>query len=258
MTTHSVRRHLRLEIAAYDETIRRFIPGYEAMLAAAAREVVAGVSRLGERAAAPAGARLVVDLGGGTGALAEAILGHAEVGAVALIDIDEEMLAQARTRLARFRGRVHFHTRSFHDPLPVCDGVAASLALHHVRSLDDKRALYRRIHGALRPGGCFVNADATMPAEPAARAATWRGWADHMVACGIDEERAFAHFEEWAEEDTYFPLEEELAAMRAAGFRSDCVWREASITVVAGHKAAAPSRPAGPGESARPPGRARS
>ena len=54
-----------------------------------------------------------------------------------------------------------------------------------------------------------------MPSEPVARAATWRGWADHMVACGIDEERAFAHFEEWAEEDAYFPLEEELAAMRA-------------------------------------------
>ena len=244
MATHSVRRHLRLEIAAYDETIRRFIPGYEAMLAVAAREVAAGVSRLGERAAAPAGGRLVLDLGGGTGALAEAIVAHPEVGTVALIDVDEEMLAQARTRLARFRGRVHFHTRSFHDPLPACDGAAASLALHHVRSLDQKRALYRRIHEALRPGGCFVNADATMPVEPAARAATWRGWADHMVACGIDEEQAFAHFEEWAEEDTYFPLEEELGALRAAGFAADCVWREGGMTVVTARRAGAAPRAA--------------
>ena len=239
MTTHSVRRHLRLEIAAYDETIRRFIPGYEAMLAVAAREVAAGVSRL--EGSTP---RLVLDLGGGTGALAEAILVHPEVGTVAVIDVDEEMLAQARTRLARFGGRVRFHTRSFHDPLPACDGVAASLALHHVRSLDAKRALYRRIHEALRPRGCFVNADATMPVEPAARAATWRGWADHMVACGIDEAQAYAHFEEWAEEDTYFPLEEELGALRAAGFAADCVWREGGMTVVTARRAGASPRAA--------------
>ena len=242
MTTHSVRRHLRLDVAAYDETIRCFIPGYEPMLAVAAREVAAGVSRLADRDAASPAAGLVLDLGGGTGALAEAILAHPDVGAVALIDVDAEMLAQARARLARFGGRVRFHTRSFHDPLPACGGVAASLALHHVRSLDDKRALYRRIHEALGPGGRFVNADATMPVEPAARAATWRGWADHMVACGIDEEQAFAHFEEWAEEDTYFPLEDELGALRAAGFAADCVWREGGMTVLAGRKATAPSR----------------
>ncbi|MCY4077536.1 MAG: class I SAM-dependent methyltransferase, partial [Acidobacteria bacterium] len=175
---------------------------------------------------------------GGTGALAEAILAHPDVGTVALIDVDAEMLEQARTRLARFGGRVRFHTRSFHDPLGPCDGVAASLSLHHVPSMDDKRALYRRIHEALRPGGCFVNADATMPVEPAAREATWRSWADHMVRCGIDEKQAYAHFEEWAEEDTYFPLEEELAAMRAAGFRADCVWRAGGMAVVTGRKAA--------------------
>ena len=245
MATHSVRRHLRLEIEAYDETIRRFIPGYETMIEVAAREVAAGAARSGRRTGSP-GAGIVLDLGGGTGALAEAILAHPQVGAVALIDVDAEMLAQARARLARFGERARFRARSFHDPLPGCDGVAASLALHHVRSMDDKRALYARIPEALKPGGCFVNADATMPSEPAARAATWRGWADHMIASGIDEERAFAHFKEWAEEDAYFPLEEELAAMRAAGFRSDCVWREGSIVVVTGHKAAAPSRRAGP------------
>ena len=32
MATHSVRRHLRVEIAAYDAMIRRFTPGYETML----------------------------------------------------------------------------------------------------------------------------------------------------------------------------------------------------------------------------------
>ena len=220
--THSVRRHLRVAIDAYDATIRQFIPGYEEMLRTAAREL------------APVASGLVLDLGAGTGALAEAILESSPAGTVELIDVDTEMLEQARTRLARFGGRARFAEASFFEPLPRCDGVAASLSLHHIPTLDEKRALYGRIQGALAPGGIFVNADATMPAEPAAAEATWRAWADHMVDLGIDEQRALEHFEEWSEEDTYFPVEDELAAMAAAGFDAECVWREVGIAVLVG------------------------
>ncbi len=220
---HSVRRHLRVATSAYDATIRQFIPGYEAMLRVAAREL------------APVASGRVLDLGGGTGALAEAIL-EVGGGAVELIDIDREMLAQAKTRLARFGPRARFTEASFLQALPRCHGVAASLALHHLPTLDRKGALYRHVFEALEPGGVFVNADATMPAAPAAAEATWRAWADHMVAQGIDERRAFEHFEEWSEEDTYFPLEDELAAVAAAGFEAECVWREAGIAVVVGRK----------------------
>ena len=224
--THSVQRHLRVAIDAYDATIRQFIPGYEAMLGVAAREL------------APVASGLVVDLGGGTGALAEAVLESGASGTVELIDVDREMLAKARSRLARFGGRVQFTEGSFLEVLPRCNGVAASLALHHVPTLEAKRGLYRRIFEALEPGGVFVNADATMPVEPTARDATWCAWADHMVRQGIDEQRAFEHFEEWSEEDTYFPLEEELAAVASAGFDAECVWREVGITVVVGRRPA--------------------
>lgn len=219
---HSVRRHLRVAIEAYDATIRQFIPGYEEMLRTAAREL------------APVASGLVLDLGAGTGALAEAILESSHAGTVELIDVDTEMLEQARTRLARFGGRTRFTEGSFMEDLPRCDGVAASLALHHIPTLDLKRALFRRIHDALEPGGVFVNADATMPADPAAQDATWRGWAEHMVSHGIDEQRAFEHFKEWSGEDAYFPVEDELAAMAAAGFDAKCVWREVGIAVVVG------------------------
>ena len=222
MATHSVRRHLRVEIAAYDAMIRRFIPGYGTML-----EVVAG-------ALAASGMDHVIDLGAGTGALSEAILAHDGVQTVELIDVDPEMLDQARRRLERFQGRVRVREMSFLASLPPCDGAAASMALHHVPAMDEKCALYGRIRDAIRPGGIFVNGDVTMPADPAGRKATYRAWAEHMMRCGIDEARAFEHFEEWAEEDTYFPLDEELAAMRAAGFEAECIWHERAIAVVVG------------------------
>ena len=202
--------------------IRRFIPGYETML-----EVVAGTL-------AVSGPDHVLDLGAGTGALSEAILAHDGAQRVELIDLDPEMLDQARQRLERFGGRVRFREASFLAPLPQCDGAVASLSLHHVPTMDEKRALYGRIRAAIRPGGVFVNGDAMMPADPAGRQAACRVWVDHMMACGIDEARAFEHIEEWGEEDTYFSLDEELTAMRDVGFEAECIWHERTMAVVVG------------------------
>lgn len=223
-SSHSVRRHLRIAVGEYDTAIRRFIPGYEEMLAEAARAL---------RPAAPGP---IIDLGAGTGALSEAILDTVGDAVMELIDVDPEMLNQARTRLARFGDRARFTERSFLEPLPRCRGAAASLSLPHIPAMDAKQELYGRVFEALEPGGVFVNADATMPSEPDGRDATWRGWADHLVSHGIDEQRAFEHFEEWSEEDTYFPLEEELLAVASAGFAAECVWSEVGITVVVGRK----------------------
>ena len=223
---HSVRSHLGIEIRSYDETIRRFIPGYEAMLEVASRELVAN---------APA---LVLDLGAGTGALSEAVLLADGGVAVELIDIDPEMLAQARARLAGFAVRARFSGISFLGPLPPCDGASASLSLHHIRTLDAKRSLYRRIHEALRPGGTFVNADAAVPEEPSAREEVLRQWVEHMVSCGIGESEGYEHLEQWADEDTYFPLEAELEAVEAAGFAAECVWKQGPMAVVVGRKPA--------------------
>ena len=225
--SHSVKRHLKLEIDSYDQAIRTWIPGYEQALAQAAREV-AGVNP-----------HRVLDLGAGTGALSEAILERTGRAIVELLDVDADMLAQARVRLERFGPRVRYSRRSFHDPLPECDAVAASLALHHVPGVAEKAQLYERIHAALAPGGVLVNADVTMPAHEPRRSEQYAVWAAHLVACGIEENRAYEHFGEWAGEDTYFPLETELEAMTRAGFEARCVWSDTPNTLLVGRKAAA-------------------
>lgn len=61
-----------------------------------------------------------------------------------------------------------------------------------------------------------------------------------MAAHGIDAARARRHFAEWSEEDTYFPLEDELAAMTGAGFAARRVWSDAPVSVLAGRKPASP------------------
>ena len=222
--THSVSRHLNLAIADYDRTIRRFIPGYDTMLDV----VVAAV-----RAAAP---QLVLDLGAGTGALAERLLAADPTATVELWDVDPAMLEVARERLGRHGGRARFRLQSFADPLPRADAVMASLALHHVRTLPDKATLYGRIGAALEPGGVFVNGDVTLPDDPEARERGYERWADHLVAEGFARNEARRHFADWAAEDVYFPVERELEAISAAGLEARMVWRQEPNTVTAGTK----------------------
>ncbi|MDE0679315.1 MAG: methyltransferase domain-containing protein [Gammaproteobacteria bacterium] len=222
--SHSVKQHLRLEIEVYDRTIRTWIPGYEQALKRAAGEV------------ARVQPRRVLDLGAGTGALSEAILKQSATATVELLDLDEEMLAQARVRLKSFGERARFRRQSFLDPLPECDAVAASLALHHVPAMTEKKQLYRRILEALVPGGLLVNADVTMPAGEPRRSEDYAKWAAHLVSCGIGKHRAYEHFREWAGEDTYFPLEMELEAMTEAGFDAACAWRDIPNTLIIGRK----------------------
>lgn len=119
-----------------------FVPGYDTML-----RVVA------EQAAAIRDDRLLLELGAGTGALSETILAQGLFGEAELIDIYLEMLERVRNRLARYGDKVRFKEGSYYDPLPPCDIVATTLALHHVPTIDRKRKLYRRIHDALDPGG---------------------------------------------------------------------------------------------------------
>jgi tRNA (cmo5U34)-methyltransferase len=222
--SHRVRRHLNLEIAEYDRIIRQFIPGYETMLAEAARAVAA---------VEPA---RVLDLGAGTGALSEALLEHDSIGSVELLDVDPEMLERARGRLSDRGVRVRFTLRSYDEPFPACDAVAASLALHHIPTLEAKTAFFGRVFEALPPGGVLANGDCNMPADPGEQERLYRLWADHQVAAGISEERAWAHFEEWKGEDTYFPLEDELAGLQQVGFRASRVWNEGPIGVVVARK----------------------
>ena len=154
--SHSVKRHLDVGADAYDAQIRRFIPHYEEMIAT-------GVEVLG--ALVPADAR-VLDLGGGTGALSGALLNGLPEVRVTVLDVDPDMLGEARRRLARFGDRVAFHEASFFDPLPAADAVVASLALHHIHDLARKTELYRAIHDALPAGGVLLNLDAAIPDGP--------------------------------------------------------------------------------------------
>ena len=227
--THSVKRHLDVDAERYDVEIRRLIPHYDEM-------ITTGVELLA--ALAPADGH-VLDLGGGTGALSAAVLDALPGVRVTVLDVDVEMLDEARRRLARFADRVSFHEGSFLDPLPAADAVVAGLALHHVHDLQAKTTLYRAIHDTLSPGGVLLNLDAAVTEDARLNALVFDRMAARMGDHGISDAEAHRHFAAWADEDRYFSLDAELSALREAGFDEvECFWRRGLSAVTCGLRAA--------------------
>jgi tRNA (cmo5U34)-methyltransferase len=221
--SHSVERHLEVSPEIYDAEIRRFVPGYEAML-----EEVVGA--LAEHVSPTA---RVVDLGAGTGALAAFVAARFPEARLVLLDADAAMLERARERLAGDRHRIELRCGSFADPLPACDAAVASLSLHHVHDRDDKRAVYENVFRALAPAGVLITADAMVSEAPSLAEPVRRRWAAHLVAHGDTEEQAHARFAQWATEDRYFGVDDEIAMMRTAGFTEvDVRWRVGPTAVV--------------------------
>jgi hypothetical protein len=110
--------------------------------------------------------------------------------------------------------------------------VVASLALHHVATHAEKREVYRAILAALEPGGLVVVGDALVHADGPERDGMFQDWYRHMERNGISAAEADAHFAQWAQEDYYVSLPDELGLIAAAGFaRPDCFWRDGMLAV---------------------------
>jgi tRNA (cmo5U34)-methyltransferase len=215
--------HLGIQLREYDSRIQTFIPRYEEMLDAAAAAL----------RALPRRRPLVVDLGIGSGALSARSLAVRPGARIIGIDNDDGMLRLADERLGRrlTTRRGDFLTAA----LPRCDAVTASFALHHVATRASKARLYARCFRALRPGGLFVNADCCLASNRRMQALDRGAWLGHLRR-RYGGARGAAYLREWAKEDVYFRLEDEIELFRSAGFSVDVPWRRQSFAVVVGAK----------------------
>lgn len=222
----SVASHLAVSPAGYDRRIRQLILHYDELIAEAARAL-----RYSRRPV-----KSIVDLGVGTGALANACLQHAKGARLWGIDADTAMLEVASIRLHRYGNRITLTGGDFTSPrtkLPRADAMVASYALHHIRSPRAKLAFYRRCRQALRPGGILISGDCAPASTPRAAESDLRPWLEHLAKASGSLKTARRTYESWGDEDTYLPLKLELGLLRRAGFDVDVPWRRAPFAVIA-------------------------
>jgi spermidine synthase len=223
----SVAQHLKIKLSEYDQRIRTFIPNYEEMLA----EVAATTALVEKKQPA------IVDLGIGTGALAARCLAISPWARVVGIDSDPEILALAQRRLAQKRASKPnlIHGNFVENALPRCDAIVATLALHHIAAARTKQLFYAKCFAALRRGGILANGDCFMAENPKLSQRYMKIWEKHLRRF-YSPRQAQGFFAAWADEDTYFPLAQELAMLKAVGFEAEVTWRRAPFAVVVGKK----------------------
>jgi hypothetical protein len=116
-------------------------------------------------------------------------------------------------------------------PLPRADLVAASFALHHVRTRTAKAALYRRIADAIGRRGQFVTVDCHPAANRDLARAQRNAWLAHLRR-SYREPQASGFLRAWAKEDVYVPLAAEIDLMRRGGLRAEILWRKGGFAVL--------------------------
>lgn len=131
----------------------------------------------------------VIDLGGGSGRLAERILDRFPRASVGVVDQSEAFLTLARERLNRFGERAFFRLAKLQgdwsrDLPAVPRAIVSTSAIHHLDA-GEKQALYRQCAECLAPGGVLLNGDEVRPVSDEDYFAECRRWAEHMH-CVID------------------------------------------------------------------------
>jgi tRNA (cmo5U34)-methyltransferase len=174
----------------------------------------------------------VMDLGSGPGTLAGKLLSAFPEMQVLCLDGSEEMLAQARQRLAAFSERATFIQADFGAEnwsagVPRDLGaVVSARAVHNLRKLKPVERVYRDVYDLIRPGGLFMNIERVNFSTPKLRR--------HYRQLQIKTRGKAAKMDGPAPN-----LLQQFRLLKRAGFKDiDCFWREGNTAIVAGFKSA--------------------
>jgi tRNA (cmo5U34)-methyltransferase len=182
----------------------------------------------------PTDATRILDLGAGSGILAELVRRHHPAAHVHLLDFSEPMLDRARARLAG-DNRVTFEIADYTTaPLGEnWDAIVSALSIHHLEH-ETKRKLFARLVTALKPGGIFINAEQVAGPTPHLEEVYKRLWLEQVRAAGATERQIADSLYRQAE-DRNASTEAQMQWMRDAGFIDvDCWFKDNRFAVLAG------------------------
>jgi len=192
------------------------------------------------------GAVEICDLGCGDGILTAQLLEEDPKIHATLVDGSTEMLAGARRRFAG-QPNVSFVQRTFDElskdatTLGPFDLVMSSFAIHHLHR-PERRGIFGVAFKSLKPGGHFINLEATLaecPGHTEWYYQLWREWiARHGELAGVGNRFEDVPCQARENPDNkYSPLNEQLADLTDAQFNEiECHYKNGVFAIYSGRR----------------------
>lgn len=223
-----VRDHFENEAGEFDRVIVKLVPHYPEMIEALVTAIPFP----------PSTAIRAIDLGCGTGAVAELLLARFPKARIVCLDLAGNMVRMARAKLAGRAGVSYVH--GDFDGIgssETYDVVVSSLALHHLPTDDGKRRLYRKIFSCLRPQGAFYNADLVLGSSDFLHEKYMEQWRKFMSRTISEAEIDATWIPKHEAEDYPTKLMDQTAWLAEIGFTAvDVVWKYYNFAVYGGRK----------------------
>ena len=177
-----------------------------------------------------------LDLGAGTGLLAEFIVKTFPNATATLVDLSEKMLEKAKQRFSSTK-RVTFLTQDYaHSPLPENqDLVVSAMSIHHLTD-QEKKSLYKSVYEAFASEGVFINADLVKGETDTVERLYQNRWLGWIKKAGLGQ-RDLSRIIDRMQLDRPCSLSSQLQLLKEAGFSDvDCYYKYYNFAVVSGRK----------------------
>jgi tRNA (cmo5U34)-methyltransferase len=222
----NVKEHFEKESEEFDKTILKLIPLYNEMIDSMVSVIPFESSEKFK----------LLDLGSGTGNISKKIKEKFPNSMISCIDIAENMIQMAKIKLEKYND-IEFYTGDFSevDFKEKFDVVVSSLALHHIKTDQDKKNFYKKIYKVLKPGGIFLNSDYVLGSNDDLNRIYRKKWIDFMLLNLSEKEVKEKWIPKEMEEDFPAPLINHLKWLDETGYKSvDVVWKNYGHAVYCG------------------------
>ncbi|MGB7968959.1 MAG: methyltransferase domain-containing protein [Methanobacterium sp.] len=221
-----VKEHFEEEAKEFDSTILKLIPRYDDMINCMVSVIPFDNSEDFK----------LLDLGSGTGNITKAVKERYSHSKISCIDIAENMIQMAKIKLQNYTDIEYyigdFSEFDFDDKYDV---IVSSLALHHIKTNEDKKKFYSKIYSALKKGGIFLNSDVVLGSNEKLSQIYREKWIDFMLQNLPEKEVKEKWLPKQIEEDFPAPLNNHLKWLDEKGFKSiDVIWKYYGLVVYCG------------------------